>query len=480
MGGTRRRDRRARPERRLDPRDGVVADVQAVGLRGPRDEEGARAPRAHAEDRRRQNYPSLNRAMQATYPPGSVFKPVTALAAMQEHLVSPYAYLPCTGHVPVAERQGAPGVPQLGPVRQPADGHADRACVLVRHVLLPTRRPLLLAAEDRGQPLQNWARDVRLRHAHRLRRRAGGAGPRADDRLAASAHFTTADRQALEAGRLDPSRDRPGRPARDAAADGALLRADRERRQARHAAPADRRREPERDARARCPPPAPPKPVDTSTRRRSRSFGRDCWKERTSRSAPRTRVFGQFPVSIAGKTGTAEKVVDASPATSASKNQSWWCGYGPTDNAKIVVCAVIENGGHGGTAAAPAAAQVLGAFFHVKVKQATSTHSRLMLEYAGSQRAGLQRNRGDGLALGALVRSLDWVLVLAVAGLVDSRPLGDLRRDAVRRRGRSASLPAAADPLRRRRRGRARHRRCSSTPTCTAVTGGRSSSEWSA
>ena len=43
------------------------------------------------------NYPSLNRAMQATYPPGSVFKPVTALAAMQEHLVLPYAYLPCTG-----------------------------------------------------------------------------------------------------------------------------------------------------------------------------------------------------------------------------------------------------------------------------------------------------------------------------------------------------------------------------------------------
>ena len=31
------------------------------------------------------------------YPPGSVFKPVTALAAMQEHLVNPYSYLPCTG-----------------------------------------------------------------------------------------------------------------------------------------------------------------------------------------------------------------------------------------------------------------------------------------------------------------------------------------------------------------------------------------------
>jgi rod shape determining protein RodA len=40
-----------------------------------------------------------------------------------------------------------------------------------------------------------------------------------------------------------------------------------------------------------------------------------------------------------------------------------------------------------------------------------------MLEYAGSQRAGLQRNR-EGIALGTVLRSLDWVLVVAVAGLV--------------------------------------------------------------
>jgi penicillin-binding protein 2 len=85
-------------------------------------------------------------------------------------------------------------------------------------------------------------------------------------------------------------------------------------------------------------------------------------------------VFGQFPVSIAGKTGTAEKLVTL-PGYTGLKSQSWWCGYGPTENPKLVVCAVIENGGHGGTAAAPAAAQVFGAYFHVHVRQATSTHS---------------------------------------------------------------------------------------------------------
>ena len=52
----------------------------------------------------------------------------------------------------------------------------------------------------------------------------------------------TGDRQAVEVRRLGPARDRPEGPARHAAPDGALLRADRERREARHAAPRVQRR----------------------------------------------------------------------------------------------------------------------------------------------------------------------------------------------------------------------------------------------
>jgi penicillin-binding protein 2 len=46
-------------------------------------------------------------------------------------------------------------------------------------------------------------------------------------------------------------------------------------------------------------------------------------------------------------------------------SQSWWCGYGPYANPSIVVCAVIENGGEGGSAAAPAALQVFQQWFGV-------------------------------------------------------------------------------------------------------------------
>jgi penicillin-binding protein 2 len=86
-------------------------------------------------------------------------------------------------------------------------------------------------------------------------------------------------------------------------------------------------------------------------------------------------VFGSFPVPVAGKTGTAEKVVQL-PGYPAGhlEDQAWWCGWGPFDGnehvtrsgakrAPIVVCAVIENGGHGGAVAAPTALKVFEHWF---------------------------------------------------------------------------------------------------------------------
>jgi penicillin-binding protein 2 len=76
-------------------------------------------------------------------------------------------------------------------------------------------------------------------------------------------------------------------------------------------------------------------------------------------------VFGHFPIGIAGKTGTAEKIVDGHLT-----NTSWWCGFGPfdpsTSTKSLVVCAVIENGGYGGAAAAPSALQVFESYFGTK------------------------------------------------------------------------------------------------------------------
>ncbi len=81
-------------------------------------------------------------------------------------------------------------------------------------------------------------------------------------------------------------------------------------------------------------------------------------------------VFGNYPIAIAGKTGTAEKYVTLPKgylgnkvAVSQLLDQSWWCGYGPTDEPTIALCVIIENGGHGGAVAAPTALKVLEEYF---------------------------------------------------------------------------------------------------------------------
>jgi penicillin-binding protein 2 len=79
-------------------------------------------------------------------------------------------------------------------------------------------------------------------------------------------------------------------------------------------------------------------------------------------------VFGHYPVAVAGKTGTAEKVIDAGDYF-RKEDTAWWCGWGPYESPELVVCAVIENGGFGGEVAAPAALQVFEEYFGVKATQ---------------------------------------------------------------------------------------------------------------
>jgi penicillin-binding protein 2 len=83
-------------------------------------------------------------------------------------------------------------------------------------------------------------------------------------------------------------------------------------------------------------------------------------------------VFRSYAVPISGKTGTAEKVVPL-PGYPIDhlEDQSWWCGWGPSDSARLVVCALIENGGHGSSAAAPAALSVFERFFGVAAPKTT-------------------------------------------------------------------------------------------------------------
>ena len=136
-----RRSRGDRPEGRRDPRARLVPDLRPGRLHAAQ-EERARAARSTRTSPRPRTSRRSTAQSRARTRPGSTFKPVTALAAMQEHILAPYDSLPCTGSYEVAGQT----LQQLGPGRERDDDAADRARPVLRHVLLPTRQGLLRPA----------------------------------------------------------------------------------------------------------------------------------------------------------------------------------------------------------------------------------------------------------------------------------------------------------------------------------------------
>lgn len=68
-------------------------------------------------------------------------------------------------------------------------------------------------------------------------------------------------------------------------------------------------------------------------------------------------------IEVAGKTGSAE----APPA--GSRTHAWFACYAPADHPRIAVCAFVEHGGHGGSTCAPLAKSVLQKFFGIEAPQ---------------------------------------------------------------------------------------------------------------
>jgi len=66
-------------------------------------------------------------------------------------------------------------------------------------------------------------------------------------------------------------------------------------------------------------------------------------------------IFRGFPKPVAGKTGSAE--------TGRDTVHSWFAGYAPADNPEIALAVLVEDGGEGSMAAVPLARKVLEAYF---------------------------------------------------------------------------------------------------------------------
>ncbi len=69
------------------------------------------------------------------------------------------------------------------------------------------------------------------------------------------------------------------------------------------------------------------------------------------------KVFGNFSIQIAGKTGTAERAPHG--------DQAWYVALAPYENPRIVVAVTVEEGGFGVDTAAPVALQMLSDYLDV-------------------------------------------------------------------------------------------------------------------
>ena len=328
------------------------------------------------------NYPALDRAIGVTYPPGSVWKPVTALAAMEEHIISPYASLLCSGSYKVKGKTGKgqvftnwdPNVNQWIDLKTALAESCDTYFYQVGfsfYSLPPSR----------GHPLQNWASRFGFGTTTGLdvQGEVPGLVPTPEWRRQhyAGAPYTSVDRVwkpgysvqlAIGQGDLLVTPLQMARFYAILANGGQLVTP--------HIAedveqPTSDPKAPRILQRFGSQPPTP-SGVDPSA---IQIVDQGLYEATHSSIGTSYGVFGHFPVPIVGKTGTAQKLITLPGYPhSLELNQSWWCGYGPFDSPTIVVCAVIENGGHGGDSAAPAALKVFQAYFK-KPHVTTTTHA---------------------------------------------------------------------------------------------------------
>ena len=353
----------------LDPKDGAIRamasfptfDPEVYVKPGKRQQLQVLLDQKAAEQA---NYPALNRVTSGLYPPGSTFKPVTALAGMQEHILAPYDALPCTGEMTIYKQRFRNWNPFVNEAMTLPTALAESCDTYFYEV----GKRFYALPPDRGQPLQYWAHTFGFGKPTGLDVGSEGSGlvptfKWKKDTFTAEIDriWKPGDSIQLAIGQKDVQVT-PLQMARFYAlvANGGKLVTP-------HVVQAVQ----QGDARGgptgpltlrRFSPPTQEIAIDKGALDAVRE---GLYQATHSTNGTSAGIFGHFPVAIAGKTGTAERQINF-PDYSILMDTSWWCGYGPAHAAELVVCAVIENGGVGGEAAAPAALRVFESYFDVQ------------------------------------------------------------------------------------------------------------------
>jgi penicillin-binding protein 2 len=312
----------------------------------------------HALTSRQTDAPLANRAIQGLYPTGSTFKPITATAALQNHLIAPNTIFNDTGSLRIDANQ------VLHNAGHAINGPVDMSDALkVSSDIYFYSLGMKAKASKGGGMIQNWARQYGLGEKSGIDLPAEVDGlipnPAWRNRLYQE-HLTdrpwsVGDNINLAVGQGDLEAD----PLQMAVAYAALgnggkvltphLGDDVESATGRvieEIRPADRRQI----------------HIAPMTRNTIMTGLTRAAMEPRGTSYP---IFGHFPFAVAGKTGTAQRP--------NQPDQSWYIVLAPAKNPQIVVAVTLERGGFGADTAAPVAARILEHYFKLPITPPASS-----------------------------------------------------------------------------------------------------------
>ena len=99
----------------------------------------------------------------------------------------------------------------------------------------------------------------------------------------------------------------------------------------------------------------------------SREFVRDALRDVVNAHGG-TGILARSPkVSVSGKTGTAQVVsIKVESKRKRFQDHAWFTSYAPSDSPEISVTVLVENGGQGGSVAAPKARKIIETYFRLR------------------------------------------------------------------------------------------------------------------
>jgi penicillin-binding protein 2 len=350
----------------LDPRDGSIRALASYPTYHPSVFTGRVTTRALLREglldpaATTMNNPIVDRATSGIYAPGSTFKPMTAIAAMEAGELSPGELIDCPGSVTYKGQT----FHNWDPFSSGVIDLATALSISCDTYFYQVGYRIYQLGQSHGHPIQDWARQFGfgLPTGIDVGGEATGLLPTPEWRLrtytkktdpnwAIDSLWKPGDSVQLAIGQKD-LRVTPLQMARfyAAVANGGKLVTPHvfDYAQQSNGVPLPSTRH------------VPPAPTQIHLKTGVLDAIRaGLYKATHDTTGTSSSVFSAFPIAIAGKTGTAEQSING-----VLRSQAWWCGFGPIDKPTLVVCVLIENGGHGGVAAAPAARMVFEQFFH--------------------------------------------------------------------------------------------------------------------